>query len=115
MRIEPYSSAFLTSGSAHARVVFPKGLNIEVNGKHILPDVLVFNGKVPDSVLSQNLPQQAFEYMNMPCLSRSQTRRTKLLGILPGYAHKHRSSMSERGVFAASISQAQANHEIGDF
>jgi len=71
MRIDPYSASFLTSSSAHARMVLPKGLNTEVDGKHILLDVLVFNGKYPTTYYvkvakgrsADPSPQQAFEHI----------------------------------------------------
>ena len=72
MRIKPYGTTFLASGSVHARVVLPKGMNIDVDVKHILPDVLVFDGEVPDDVtiskppeapLPDPLPRKAFGHI----------------------------------------------------
>ena len=41
---------FLASGTVYARAVLPKGLNIEADVERILPDVLIFDGEVPDGV-----------------------------------------------------------------
>ncbi|KAL0576274.1 hypothetical protein V5O48_005718 [Marasmius crinis-equi] len=49
MKIKP-GNTFTASGTVFARVVLPKGMNIELDVKRVLPDVLVFDGEVPDSV-----------------------------------------------------------------
>ncbi|KAL0065797.1 hypothetical protein AAF712_007100 [Marasmius tenuissimus] len=49
MKIKP-GNTFLASGTVFARVVLPKGMNIELDVKRVLPDVLVFDGEVPDSI-----------------------------------------------------------------
>lgn len=58
MRIKPYGTTFLASGSVLARVVLPKGMNIDVDVKQILPDVLVFDGEVPDDVSISTKPPE---------------------------------------------------------
>jgi hypothetical protein len=51
MRIKPTAAGtkFLTSGTVFARVVFPKGVNVRVDVHRVLPDVLIFDGEVPES------------------------------------------------------------------
>ncbi|KAK1232906.1 hypothetical protein PQX77_003919 [Marasmius sp. AFHP31] len=49
MKIKP-GNTFLASGTVFARVVLPKGMNIDLDVKRVLPDVLVFDGEVPDSI-----------------------------------------------------------------
>ncbi|KAG5220602.1 feruloyl esterase [Salix suchowensis] len=48
MRIKAYGTTFLASGTVNARVVLPKGMNLDLDIFHVLPDVLVFDGEVPD-------------------------------------------------------------------
>ncbi|KIK61783.1 hypothetical protein GYMLUDRAFT_224884 [Collybiopsis luxurians FD-317 M1] len=52
MKIKPNSigSTFLASGTVLAHVVLPKGMDIDLDVKKVLPDVLVFDGEVPDDV-----------------------------------------------------------------
>ncbi|KAG7093681.1 hypothetical protein E1B28_007339 [Marasmius oreades] len=49
MKIKP-GNTFTASGTVLARVVLPKGMNVELDVKRVLPDVLVFDGEVPESV-----------------------------------------------------------------
>ncbi|KAL0945857.1 hypothetical protein HGRIS_012142 [Hohenbuehelia grisea] len=50
MRIIPVGKSFLASGTVFAHIVLPKGTNIDLDVKRVLPDVLVFDGEVPDDV-----------------------------------------------------------------
>jgi hypothetical protein len=49
MTIKPYSP-FLASGTVFVRAVLPKGMTIDLNVNCVLPDVLVFDGEVPNSI-----------------------------------------------------------------
>jgi hypothetical protein len=48
MKVKP-GTPFLASGTVSARVVLPKGINIDLNVSRLFPDVLIFDGDVPDS------------------------------------------------------------------
>ncbi|KAH7882984.1 hypothetical protein F5I97DRAFT_1930589 [Phlebopus sp. FC_14] len=50
MKIKPASagSGFLASGEVFARLVLPKGMNFMMDVKRVFPDVLIFDGEVPD-------------------------------------------------------------------
>ncbi|KAG7451541.1 uncharacterized protein BT62DRAFT_927251 [Guyanagaster necrorhizus] len=65
MKIKPRGSNFLASGTVFARVVLPKGMDIELDVSHVLPDVLVFDGEPPQSntVLPDPLPEHAFAHI----------------------------------------------------
>lgn len=73
MRIKAYGTTFLASGTVNARVVLPKGMNLDLDIFHVLPDVLVFDGEVPneDDVkaappspeLPDPLPEKAFGHI----------------------------------------------------
>ncbi|KAH8829220.1 hypothetical protein DL96DRAFT_1037072 [Flagelloscypha sp. PMI_526] len=41
---------FYASGLINAHVVLPKGFNVNIDVRYVLPDVLVFDGKVPEEV-----------------------------------------------------------------
>jgi hypothetical protein len=71
MKIKP-GSPFLASGMVSARLVLPKGININLNVSRLLPDVLIYDGEVPDSdpatvppptPLPDPLPPRAFGYI----------------------------------------------------
>ncbi|KAF9266950.1 hypothetical protein L218DRAFT_758876 [Marasmius fiardii PR-910] len=49
MKIKP-GNTFTASGTVFARIVLPKGMNVDLNVKRVLPDVLIFDGEVPESV-----------------------------------------------------------------
>ncbi|KAK0205220.1 hypothetical protein DFS33DRAFT_1383120 [Desarmillaria ectypa] len=65
MKIKPRGSIFLASGTVFARVVLPKGMNINLDVSHVLPDVLVFDGEPLQSntVLPDPLPDHAFAHI----------------------------------------------------
>lgn len=50
MKIMPTTSgnSMLASGTIFARVVLPSGINPDINVTKVLPDVLIFDGEVPD-------------------------------------------------------------------
>ncbi|KAI0819367.1 hypothetical protein BC628DRAFT_1476289 [Trametes gibbosa] len=47
MRIKPFGTTMVASGTVHALVVLPRGINVGVNASRVFPDVLVFDGPVP--------------------------------------------------------------------
>ncbi|THH10493.1 hypothetical protein EW146_g8352 [Bondarzewia mesenterica] len=57
MKIRPVGTAMLTSGTVHARVVLPKGMDVRVNVSRVLPDVLVFDGPVLAALPAAPLPK----------------------------------------------------------
>lgn len=75
MKIIPVGRTFLASGTVFARVVLPRGMNIGLDVNRVFPDVLVFDGEVPDSVelpdmmlpppshLPDPLPERAFGHL----------------------------------------------------
>ncbi|KAG5649542.1 hypothetical protein H0H81_003155 [Sphagnurus paluster] len=70
MKIKP-GSTFLASGTVSAHIVLPKGMDIDLIVARVLPNVLVFDGEVPDSVqspptqprLPDPLPEKAFGHI----------------------------------------------------
>ncbi|KAJ7025420.1 hypothetical protein C8F04DRAFT_1400596 [Mycena alexandri] len=48
MAIRPHGSTFTASGTVYARVVLPKGMDVGLHVGRVLPDVLVFDGEVPE-------------------------------------------------------------------
>ncbi|KAH8112826.1 hypothetical protein DFH11DRAFT_1841923 [Phellopilus nigrolimitatus] len=48
MRISLSGESVLASGTVYARVVLPKGIAVAIDAQKIWPDVLVFDGEVPD-------------------------------------------------------------------
>lgn len=44
------SGTFLASGTVFGRVVLPTGLNVGLDVTRVFPDVLVFDGKIPDMI-----------------------------------------------------------------
>lgn len=65
MKIRPIGSKLYASGTVFAHVVLPKGLNVDLVVNGVLPDVLVFDGQVPDSEsdLPDPLPEGAFGHI----------------------------------------------------
>ncbi|KAG6840233.1 hypothetical protein C0991_008017 [Blastosporella zonata] len=69
MKIKP-GTTFLASGTIFARIVLPKGIDVDLVVSRVLPDVLVFDGEVPDtaelppaSELPDSLPEGAFGHI----------------------------------------------------
>ncbi|KAI0089594.1 hypothetical protein BDY19DRAFT_943148 [Irpex rosettiformis] len=60
MKIVPSSSGstMLASGTIFARAILPKGIDVGLNVTKVLPDVLIFDGEVPES------PQQVVHHDN---------------------------------------------------
>ncbi|KAF8153282.1 hypothetical protein B0H34DRAFT_800501 [Crassisporium funariophilum] len=48
MKIKPTGSVFLASGIVEARVVLPRGIKVGLDVFRVLPDVIIFDGEVPD-------------------------------------------------------------------
>ncbi|KAJ7507033.1 hypothetical protein B0H11DRAFT_189376 [Mycena galericulata] len=57
MSIKPGGSAFTASGTVYARVVLPRGMEVALHVGRVLPDVLVFDGEVPESAVYPSLPR----------------------------------------------------------
>ncbi|KAI8989245.1 hypothetical protein BD414DRAFT_439907 [Trametes punicea] len=47
MKIKPVGTTMVASGTVHALVVLPRGINVGINASRVFPDVLVFDGPVP--------------------------------------------------------------------
>ncbi|KAI0356755.1 hypothetical protein OH77DRAFT_1422952 [Trametes cingulata] len=47
MKIKPVGTGMVASGTVHALVVLPRGIEVGVNASRVFPDVLVFDGAVP--------------------------------------------------------------------
>ncbi|KAG8216010.1 hypothetical protein J3R82DRAFT_8003 [Butyriboletus roseoflavus] len=75
MKVKPYGSEFLASGEVFGLIVLPKGMNFQMDVKQIMPDILIFDGDVDDSLpplgalgnvpsrLPQPLPPRAFGHI----------------------------------------------------
>lgn len=74
MKLKPTGPGgqFLASGIVFARIVLPKGMNLELNVSKVLPDVLIFDGEVPSNAsalkppknpLPDPLPERAFGHI----------------------------------------------------
>ncbi|KAI0265341.1 hypothetical protein BC834DRAFT_825103 [Gloeopeniophorella convolvens] len=48
MRIRPVGTAILASGHVRARVVLPPGMDVALDVRRVLPDVLIFDGPLSD-------------------------------------------------------------------
>ncbi|KAJ7716304.1 hypothetical protein B0H16DRAFT_1898438 [Mycena metata] len=48
MAIRPHGATFTASGTVYARVVLPPGMDVGLHVGRVLPDVLVFDGPVPE-------------------------------------------------------------------
>ncbi|KAL4071758.1 hypothetical protein V8B97DRAFT_2084205 [Scleroderma yunnanense] len=48
MKIKPEGTIFVASGQVFARLVLPKGMNFTMDVNKVFPDLLVFDGEVPD-------------------------------------------------------------------
>ncbi|KAG6901227.1 hypothetical protein C0995_015044 [Termitomyces sp. Mi166 len=55
MKVRP-GTPFLASGTIFARIVLPTGVDVDLAVSRVLPDVLVFDGEVPDTVGPQPVP-----------------------------------------------------------
>ncbi|KAJ8496900.1 hypothetical protein ONZ45_g12269 [Pleurotus djamor] len=56
MRISASGTSFLASGTVHARAVLPKSMKFDLDILHVFPDVLVFDGDVPDDISPLEVP-----------------------------------------------------------
>ncbi|KAG6816819.1 hypothetical protein H0H87_002662 [Tephrocybe sp. NHM501043] len=70
MKVKP-GTTFLASGTIFARIIMPAGIDVDLVVSRVLPDVLVFDGEVPDTVqfpppqpsLPDPLPEGAFGHI----------------------------------------------------
>ncbi|TFK77330.1 hypothetical protein BDN72DRAFT_953780 [Pluteus cervinus] len=79
MKVWPSGGGFITSGTVFARLYLPKGMHLTLDVFQVLPDVLVFDGEVPDDVPGLHaqtdppLPEGAFGHIRpedwLPALS----------------------------------------------
>ncbi|KAJ7450789.1 hypothetical protein FB451DRAFT_1146099 [Mycena latifolia] len=51
MVIRPRGSTFTASGTVYARVVLPRGMQVGLHVARVLPDVLIFDGAVPEGAV----------------------------------------------------------------
>ena len=72
MKIKPIGTSFFASGTVQARVVLPKGIHVGLDVYRVLPDVLIFDGEVPEGALAvpppamplpDPLPERAFGHL----------------------------------------------------
>ncbi|KAI0672036.1 hypothetical protein C8Q78DRAFT_971601 [Trametes maxima] len=47
MKIKPVGTSMVASGTVHALVVLPQGIEVGINASRVFPDVLVYDGPVP--------------------------------------------------------------------
>jgi hypothetical protein len=52
MKVKPYGTEILASGEVFALIVLPKGMNFQMDVRQIMPDILVFDGEVDESLSS---------------------------------------------------------------
>ncbi|KAI9070310.1 hypothetical protein FKP32DRAFT_1639970, partial [Trametes sanguinea] len=57
MKIKPVGTGMVASGTVHALVVLPRGINVGVNASRVFPDVLVFDGEVPGPGANESEPE----------------------------------------------------------
>ncbi|KDR76936.1 hypothetical protein GALMADRAFT_119991 [Galerina marginata CBS 339.88] len=63
MKIRPTGTMFLASGTVEGRVVLPSGINVGLDIFRVFPDVIIFDGELPSSMLhkghnSSDLPPE---------------------------------------------------------
>jgi hypothetical protein len=62
MKLKPSGTTFLASGVVQANVVLPKGITVGMTVYKVLPDVIIFDGEVPSSIInwsdSDDLPPE---------------------------------------------------------
>jgi hypothetical protein len=51
MKVRPSGTAFLASGIVQANIVLPKGITVGMTVYKVLPEVIIFDGEVPPSVI----------------------------------------------------------------
>jgi len=51
MRIKPSGTGFVASGVVQANIVLPKGITVGMTVYKVLPEVIIFDGEVPSSVI----------------------------------------------------------------
>ena len=51
MKIKPSGTALLASGVVQANIVLPKGITVGMTVYKVLPDVIIFDGEVPSSII----------------------------------------------------------------
>ena len=51
MKIRAYGTTFLASGIVQANIVLPKGVSVGLTVFKVLPEVIIFDGEVPSSII----------------------------------------------------------------
>lgn len=57
---------FYASGIVHAHVILPKGFNVNIDVRHVLPDVMVFDGEVPTKIDPLPIPNSEEDVPSPP-------------------------------------------------
>ncbi|KAJ7111482.1 hypothetical protein C8R44DRAFT_883276 [Mycena epipterygia] len=66
MVIKPRGSVFTASGTVYARIVLPQGMDVALHVGRVLPDVLVFDGEVPESAIYAPTPDDGGDTPSLP-------------------------------------------------
>lgn len=66
MKIKPVGSGMAASGTVLARVVLPHGIEVGVDVVRVFPDVIVYDGPVPDPAEGQPQTASASRVLNYP-------------------------------------------------
>lgn len=53
MKIRPSGTRFLTTGTVQVNVVLPKGITVGMTVLKVLPDVIIFDGEVPQFIINK--------------------------------------------------------------
>jgi hypothetical protein len=53
MKIRPSGTTFLASGVVQANIVLPKGISVGMTVYKVLPEVIIFDGEVPPSIINR--------------------------------------------------------------
>ncbi|TFY59234.1 hypothetical protein EVJ58_g5905 [Rhodofomes roseus] len=65
MKVKPVGQGMVASGIVHARVVLPPGIEVGVDVVRVFPDLLVYDGEVPESTAHERLEPE-FKVFNFP-------------------------------------------------
>ncbi|CAA7263313.1 unnamed protein product [Cyclocybe aegerita] len=84
MKIRATGSVFLASGTVYARVVLPAGIEVGLDVFRVFPDVLIFDGEVPEPA-----PLELFEHKNHKKHNETAPPEVPLPDPLPEKAFGH--------------------------